>query len=137
MGINTSSKEAWVASYQNNSNDASIVSSHLQSPTVIVGTDPYLDKTRKPAFKIGRTMIGILDQDGDGKKEVLYILTGGYKQSDAVDVLTSLGCLSEDIIMLDGHYSSQMMAQGVDYYSSVYLLSKRRNVPCVFYVVHR
>lgn len=91
-------------------------------------------------FKIGRTMIGIKDQNGDGKKEVVYILTGNYTQPGAVSVLTSLGCLSSDIMMLDGHSSAQMMAEGVDYYSSVVVSSirqTRRNIPCVIYVRHK
>lgn len=138
LGINTSTREAWVASYSNESNDASTVASHLQSPTVIVGTNPYLDSTRKPSWAIGRTMVGIKDQNEDGKKEVLYILTGVYTQSSATEILTGLGCLKNDIIMLDGHYSSQMIAKNVDFYSSVIGIGKkRRNVPCVLYVRYR
>lgn len=137
LGINTSTREAWVASYSNSSNDASAVASHLQSPTVIVGTDPYLDE-RRPSWSIGRNMIGIKDQNGDGKKEVLYILTGVYSQSSAVNVLTGLGCNPNDIIMLDGHNSVQMRTEGVDYYSGIMGYWKtRRNVPCVLYVRHR
>ena len=131
-----------MASYSNSSNVSSDVSSSLQSPTVIVGTDPFLDTQRKADYKIGRTMMGIKDQNGDGKKEVVYILTGNYKQPDAVSVLTSLGCLSSDIMMLDGHFSAQMMAEGVDYYSSLFFAGtsvkkSRRNVPCVIYVRHK
>ena len=87
-------------------------------------------------------MIGIKDQNGDGKKEVVYILTGNYTQPGAVSVLTSLGCLSSDIMMLDGHSSAQMMAEGIDYYSSLFFVGasvtkSRRNVPCVIYVRHK
>ena len=84
-------------------------------------------------------MIGIKDQNGDGKKEVVYILTGNYTQPGAVSV-TSLGCLSSDIMMLDGHFSAQMMAEGVDCYSSVVvsgIRQTRRNIPCVIYVRHK
>lgn len=142
LGISTSTKEAWMASYSNTSNVSSDVSSSLQSPTVIVGTDPFLDTQRKADYKIGRTMMGIKDQNGDGKKEVIYILTGNYKQPDAVSILTSLGCLPSDIMMLDGHFSAQMMAEGVDYYSSLFFAGtsvkkSRRNVPCVIYVRHK
>ena len=140
LGISTPTKEAWVASYSNTSNVSSNVIVSLQSPTVIVGTDPFLDTKRRADFKIGRTMIGIKDQNGDGKKEVVYILTGNYTQPGAVSVLTSLGCLSSDIMMLDGHFSAQMMAEGVDYYSSVVvsgIRQTRRNIPCVIYVRHK
>lgn len=137
FGINTASKEAWIAPYQNSSNKASAVIRNLQSPTVIVGTDPYQDNTRYGRISMGRTMIGIYDQDRDGKNEVIYVFTGSCSQTAAIKVLTSLGCSKDNVLMLDGHYSSQMMAEGVDYYSSFYGLKNRRNIPCVFYVVHK
>jgi lipoprotein len=143
LSINTATRQAWISSYSNSSNDGRTVANYLKAPTVFVGTDPFLDNNRSGDWSLGRTMIGIKDQDRDGKKEVIYILTGVYFQGSAAQVLIDLGCSRSDIIMFDGHHSSQMMASGVDYFSGVFsngvfgVAGARRNLPCALFVKHR
>jgi hypothetical protein len=126
IGIDTNTKEAWIASYNNTSNDPTIVANNLQSPTAFVGLHPVNVSKNKYAL-LNRTMIGIKDQNGDGKNEVIYILTANFSmQSMALNILKTFGCSDSNIIMFDGSGSSQMICGAYSFLSS-----DARNVPCV------
>lgn len=105
-------------------------------PSAICAYSPDKDFGWLSTFRsVGRTMIGIIDQNQDGKKEVLYILTGEFLQSSAKDILISFGCKQEDIIMLDGSDSSQMIMENPvngNYYS---FQEDERTIPNVLYVL--
>ncbi|MBQ7073560.1 hypothetical protein IJM86_00500 [bacterium] len=140
MGINFLTQEAWIDTFTINSNDSSIIANSFSSPTVIVGYSP---ETSEFSWSSGiaptyRLMIGIKDQDGDiySKNEVIYILSYWGPISNAKEKLEELGCNSNNIIMLDGSESSQMIAKNPDNSSSIqYEFNKdARTIPNVIYV---
>jgi hypothetical protein len=60
--------------------------------------------------RIGRTMIGVLDEDNDGYNEKVIIFNSSYANSnEAISVLKSFGVLSTNIMQLDGGPSSQLV----------------------------
>lgn len=85
--------------------------------TVVAGLHP-INASKSPNDYVGRTMVGIKDCDGDGFKEGLYILTTRYaKQQEAYNILsTEFSC--DQVIMLDGSGSTQMVCQGTEYVKS-------------------
>ena len=83
-------------------------------PTIIGGLHPIdIGADRNDA--IGRTMIGIKDWDGDGRKESVYILTAEkLTQAEAYNFLRyTFQC--DQTIMLDGSGSTQMICKGNEY----------------------
>lgn len=73
--------------------------------TMIVGLDPTFDKNAY--FPLNRTFAGVLFDTS--KDPLLYFVYGENKtQGGMVDILNSLGVPDNQIIMFDGHGSSQM-----------------------------
>ncbi len=129
FGIDITSQQAWIASYNYDGNNYNTASNNLLSPLVIVGFHPTnVDKWKY--FSTGRTMVGIKDSDGDGKKEKVYIITGKGTQFTIKDILEDdFGCT--DVMMLDGSGSSQMTFNGTEYFPS----SDDRTIPSVMYAI--
>jgi hypothetical protein len=66
---------------------------------------------------VGRTFIGVLDQEQDGRFETLLVFsTKTAKQKDAAEVLRSFG--AEKVMMLDGGESTQLVCRSGSYIST-------------------
>jgi len=66
------------------------------------------DADSNAAALIGRTLVGLADGDGNGSQEtLLFISTKTSRSAEAAGVLRSFG--AEDVMMLDGGDSAQMM----------------------------
>ena len=138
IGFNFTTQEAWVAPYEIYTNDVDSITNDLLSSTVICGFSPDRPDNPSSLATLSRFMIGIKDQDNDisGKKEVLYMLTYYGQQSGAKQKLTNLGCSANDIIMLDGSGSAQLIAKDPDSSSSTeyHYNYNNRTIPNVIYV---
>ena len=78
---------------------------------------------------IRRTFVGILDDDGDGKNEVVLLLISyGLNHSDAWHLLTAIGCSQSNIVTFDGGASSQLICKNVVQFSNA------RTLPGAFVV---
>lgn len=79
------------------------------APNIISG---LTEDANKAADKfVGRTFVGIDDQDGDGRYETLLIFsTKSARQKDAADTLRSFG--ADKVMMLDGGESAQLLCKG-------------------------
>lgn len=134
-----SSTYAEIKSFDVFSNDENLVNRNLGGSTVICAFSPEAEISSWPKtwIPVGRTMIGLVDQNHDGKKEVLYILTGTFLQSNAKSVLTSFGCSSNDIIMLDGSKSAQMYMRNPKNGRTHQFQYDARTIPNVLYITHR
>jgi hypothetical protein len=85
------------------------------APNIIVGLAPDANKGIKK--EVGRTFIGIQDQNADGKYETILIFNSpASSQPHAAEVLKAFG--AEKVMMLDGGSSSQLMVQGTSYVKS-------------------
>lgn len=112
---------------------------YLGSNNVIGGLHP-LNANKSKTVSTGRTMLGIRDSDGDGKKETVYILTTtSATQQVAYDILRN-DFLSDQTIMFDGSGSSQMICnaneytKSIDYGNSASTGYLRRSFPVAFAV---
>lgn len=82
------------------------------APDIIAGLTEEANKRAK--YAVGRTFVGIQDQDADGQFETLFILsTQTHTQSGAAKVLKDFG--AEKVMMLDGGGSTQLICQGQEY----------------------
>lgn len=82
------------------------------APDIIAGLTEEANKRAK--YAVGRTFVGIQDQDSDGQFETLYILsTQTHTQSGAAKVLKDFG--AEKVMMLDGGGSTQLVCNGEEY----------------------
>lgn len=104
--------------------------------TAICGYSPDVELARFyfPRYT-GRTMIGVYDQNRDGNNEVLYILSGNFFQSSAKQVLIKFGCQPENIIMLDGSKSAQMIMENPNNRKKYSFQQNERTIPNVLYVL--
>ena len=120
------------------SNDENLINRNLKGSSVICAFSPdaTISSWAKTWVPVGRTMIGLVDQNHDGKKEVLYILTGSFLQGKAKSVLMSCGCSSDDIIMLDGSKSAQMYMRNPKSGATHQFQYDARTIPNVLYVTH-
>jgi hypothetical protein len=85
------------------------------APNIIAGLEEEANKRLK--YSVGRTFLGIDDQDGNGSFEtVLVINTLSATQLDIVGVLREWG--ADKVMMLDGGGSTQLICQGKDYVKS-------------------
>ena len=85
------------------------------APNIIVGLTETANKG--PTNYVGRTFLGVLDDNADGKSECVLIFNSSYtRQADAAKVLTSFG--ARKVMMLDGGDSTQMNCKGTSYISS-------------------
>lgn len=91
---------------------------HLYSstaPDIIAGLSESANKRSK--HYTGRTFIGVDDQDGNGVNEIVFIFnTKTARQVDAAEVLRSFG--ADEVMMLDGGGSTQLICEGKEYVSS-------------------
>ncbi|MEZ4908785.1 MAG: PKD domain-containing protein [Saprospiraceae bacterium] len=87
----------------------------------IVGLDKDADKG--PNNEVGRTFMGVMDEDGDGEYEKVLIFTSKTAtQAYAAQQLNDFGVSFDKILMLDGGGSTQMRCNGVDYVSSTRII---------------
>lgn len=85
------------------------------APNIIAGLTEEANKRAKKS--VGRTFIGIEDQNGDGRYETLLILnTLTALQEKAAQVLRDFG--AQAVMMLDGGGSSQLICRGQSYVAS-------------------
>lgn len=127
FGINGS--QSWVDNYTYNGTNLGSVQQNLLSPTAIVGFSPYVDMNAWVWF-VNRTMIGVSDPNGDGANEMVYIVTGTGTQSKIRSVLNEWGCSNNNIVMLDGSGSTQMICKHVNYFAS----NDNRTIPSAMIV---
>lgn len=79
------------------------------APDILAGL--ATDAPKSPNASVGRTFVGIADNDGDGAKEHLLIYNAaGATQLEAAQALREWG--AEDLIMLDGGGSTQLICNG-------------------------
>lgn len=72
------------------------------------------DARKSPQKFVGRTFVGIADQNLDGVYETLLIFsTQAARQQDAAETLRLFG--AEKVMMLDGGLSTQLVCQGKSY----------------------
>ncbi len=85
------------------------------APNLIGGLTEEANKRAK--YSVGRTFIGIDDWDSDGESEIVLILnTLTATQNAAADTLKSFG--ADQVIMLDGGGSTQLLCEGGAYIHS-------------------
>jgi hypothetical protein len=79
------------------------------APDIVAGLAEDAPKNIKKY--VGRTFVGVLDQDQDGRSEtVLLFNTQSARQVDAANVLYSFG--ASQVMMLDGGGSTQLICRG-------------------------
>ncbi len=89
------------------------------APNIIAGLEEDANKRIKSS--VGRTFVGIVDQDGDRAYETILLLnTETAYQSAAAEVLRAFGAAK--VMMLDGGGSTQLICQGQDYVASERLI---------------
>jgi Phosphodiester glycosidase len=89
-----------------NSDETALYSS--TAPDIVGGLTEQANKRAK--FAVGRTFIGLDDQNQDGKQETMLILnTMTASQSGAAAVLRDFG--AEQVMMLDGGGSTQLLCK--------------------------
>jgi hypothetical protein len=82
------------------------------APQALVGLSEHADKNATAL--VGRTFIGLADSDQDGFARMLLIFSSKTaRQADAVEVLRSFG--AQQVMMLDGGDSSQLLCSGQPY----------------------
>ena len=85
------------------------------APDILAGLSE--DANKVPGNSIGRTFIGILDNDSDGYHEFVLIFNSKHStQYHATQVLRDFGAAK--IIMFDGGGSTQMICEDIEYISS-------------------
>jgi hypothetical protein len=94
-------------------------------PDVVGGLDPTADKSKNS--NIGRTFVGVRDDNGDGHSETVVFFSSAYAtQSWAVNILNGFGTGSK--MMLDGGGSTGLIIGGTQYIKPV------RTLPQVFII---
>lgn len=136
LSLNTT--DAIISPFEITVNAPSVIQNNLTGKTVICGFSPDADISSWIAsfVPVGRTFIGILDQDLNGTKEVIYILSGSFTQSTAKSILTSFGCSNNDIIMLDGSKSAQFYMKSPRSKKEYSFQKDARTIPNVLYILH-
>lgn len=82
------------------------------APNIVGGLTE--DARKSPQKYVGRTFIGVADQNRDGVYETLLIFsTQAARQRDAAETLRNFG--AEKVMMLDGGLSTQLVCQGKAY----------------------
>jgi len=100
--VNNPMQRAWIGSY--NSNSFSV------SPDVVGALDVLVDKNAYSS--IGRTFVGVRDEDGNGSAEtVMFFSSSASTQANAASVLSAFGAQQQ--AMLDGSGSTFFGVEGV------------------------
>ena len=108
---------AEVASYNN---DPQTIESSA-CPSIIVGADKSAPFQATNA--VARTFIGVMDGNNDGLNELVLIFSSiTSTQANAAGVLQDFGVGADDMIMLDGGGSGQMICKDFDYVNQTRLL---------------
>ena len=82
------------------------------APMVIVGLKDTADINKDQ--QIGRTFVGVEDRDNNGTNETVILLNSKEKtQAQATQILKKFG--ANQVMMLDGSGSSQLIAQGQNF----------------------
>ncbi|MFN3307568.1 MAG: phosphodiester glycosidase family protein [Anaerolineales bacterium] len=82
------------------------------APNIVGGLTE--DARKSPQKYVGRTFIGVADQNRDGVYETLLIFSAqAARQRDAAEILRNFG--AEKVMMLDGGLSTQLVCQGKAY----------------------
>ena len=95
------------------------------APNIVAGLD---EKARKSIdHYVARTFIGLIDRDRDGQHEIVLVFnTLTARQKDAAQVLREFG--ADQIMMLDGGGSTQLLCQGQDIIASERLIPQALGV---------
>ena len=79
------------------------------APNIIAGIAPTANI--RPYARLGRTFVGLVDDDGDGLNEMLLIYTANLAtQIEALATMRAFG--AESVMMLDGGGSTQLLCRG-------------------------
>lgn len=90
------------------------------APNIVGGLTE--DARKSPEKVVGRTFVGVADQNEDGVYETLLIYsTQAARQREAADTLRQFG--AQKVMMLDGGLSTQLVCQGKPY------IQTERSVP--------
>jgi len=85
------------------------------APNIIAGLSEQANKEMNN--RVGRTFVGIDDNNGDGKFEIILIFNSAKAtQQEATTVLRSFG--ADKVMMLDGGGSTQLICRGKTYVPS-------------------
>ncbi len=83
-----------------------------EAPNVIVGLSPRAPL--RSLARVGRSWVGTADGDGDGRHETLYVYSAlAVTQAHAEQVMRAFG--AEEMLMLDGGGSTQLICEGDGY----------------------
>jgi hypothetical protein len=96
------------------------------APNIVAG----LDQSARKAIDhyVARTFIGLVDRNRDGRHEIVLIFnTLTARQKDAAQVLKEFG--ADQVMMLDGGGSTQLLCQGQD------IIASERLIPQVLGIV--
>lgn len=112
MALRVYSGYADIVSFDNTYGNVLCASS---ASNIIIGLSETANKS--PTSYVGRTFIGVLDDNSDKKSECILIFNSSYsRQADAAKVLRGFG--ANQVMMLDGGGSTQMICKGTSYISS-------------------
>jgi hypothetical protein len=126
--------DASIVYYPENPRDWNQVHSKLGPFTSVVGLHPgKVDTTPESIFKIGRSYIGLRDNNNDGKFEwAMFLSTNSATKSEVYAALnTDFGATVN--IQMDGSGTAQMVSQNVEYVKSGDG-NNRRNFPVAFVI---
>lgn len=95
------------------------------APNIVAGLTE--DARKSPTKYVGRTFVGVADQDANGAHEtVLIFSTRSARQKDAADVLRGFG--ARQVMMLDGGGSAQLTCDGESLVASERLIPQALGV---------
>lgn len=108
FSFNSSQKVASIQAYARGTFDS-------PTPEVVGALDPTADKSA--SSYVGRTFVGVRDDDGNGTRETVILFSSSYaRQIDASNVLTGFG--ASEKAMLDGGGSTGLIINGTPYIST-------------------
>ncbi len=95
------------------------------APNIVAGLDE--EARKRIDHYVARTFIGLVDRDGDRRHEIVLIFnTLTARQKDAAQVLREFG--ADQVMMLDGGGSTQLLCQGKDIIASERLIPQALGV---------
>lgn len=95
------------------------------APNIVAGLDE--EARKRIDHYVARTFIGLVDRDGDQRHEIVLIFnTLTARQKDAAQVLREFG--ADQVMMLDGGGSTQLLCQGKDIITSERLIPQALGV---------
>lgn len=95
------------------------------APNIVAGLDE--EARKRIDHYVARTFIGLVDRDGDRRHEIVLVFnTLTARQKDAAQVLREFG--ADQVMMLDGGGSTQLLCQGKDIIASDRLIPQALGV---------